>query len=148
MIRSVSWDHKTRRPQLEDTTKTESSVRMLLLSDELIELLRQMKEEQKDSELVFTDSKGDLLKYRTIQSTFNAGFVALNLPWRSTHILRHSYATMALIATKDLSSVQASLGHASSHMTERYAKVVALLDRNIAQKTTKAFNLFNRETKA
>ena len=34
---------------------------------------------------------------------------------------------MALIATKDLSSVQASLGHTSSRMTEKYAKVVALL---------------------
>ena len=98
--------------------------------------------------MVFTNGEGELLKYNAIQSAFNAGFIALNLPWRFTHILRHFYATMALIATKDLSSVQASLGHTSSRMTERYAKVVALLDRNIAQKTTKAFNLFNGEVKA
>ena len=144
VIRIVRWDHKTRRPQLEDTAKTASSIRLLVLSDELIEILKQMKESAQN-DLVFTDSKGKALKYRAIQSAFNAGFTALNLPWRSTHILRHSYATMALIATKNLSSVQASLGHTSSRMTERYAKVVALLDRDIAQKTTKAFNLFGSE---
>ena len=62
-------------------------------------------------------------------------------------ILRHSYATMALIATRDLSSVQASLGHTSSRMTEKYAKVVALLNRNTAEKTTRAFNLFGGYSK-
>ena len=52
---------------------------------------------------------------------------------------------MALIATRDISSVQASLGHTSSHMTEKYAKVIALLNRETAEKTTKAFNLFGSE---
>ena len=69
--------------------------------------------------------------------------MALGLPWRSTHILRHSYATGALMATRDLSSVQASLGHASSRMTERYAKVIAMLDRGTAEKTAKFFDIFN-----
>ena len=50
--------------------------------------------------------------------------MALKLPWSSTHILRHSYATMALIATRDLSFVQASLGHTSSRMTEKYDRKV------------------------
>ena len=148
VVRRIRWDHKTRRPHLEDTTKTESSVRLLLLSNELIEILKRMKEEKGSEGLIFKDRIGEPLKYRAIQSVFNAGFMALKLPWRSTHILRHSYATMALIATKDLSSVQASLGHASSRMTERYAKVIALLDRGIAEKTTKAFNLFNREIRS
>ena len=148
VVRKIRWDHKTRRPHLEDTTKTEASVRLLLLSNELIKLLKQMKAKNGDEGLLFKDKKGEPLKYRAIQSAFNAGFMALKLPWRSTHILRHSYATMALIATKDLSSVQASLGHTSSHMTERYAKVIALLDRNIAEKTTKALNLFSGEMRS
>ena len=69
--------------------------------------------------------------------------MALGLPWRSTHILRHSYATAALMATREISSVQASLGHTSSRMTERYAKVVALLNRETAQKTAEFFDIFN-----
>ena len=147
VVRRIRWDQKTKRPYLEDTTKTEASVRLLVLSDELINILKQMKEENGGEGLLFTDKQGEALKYNAIQSSFNAGFKALKLPWRSTHILRHSYATMALIATKDLSSVQASLGHTSSRMTEKYAKVVALLNRDTAEKTTKAFNLFGSSFK-
>lgn len=96
----------------------------------------------KNKKFLFIDMRGEPLKYTAIQAAFNAGFRALNLPWRSTHILRHSYATMALMATRDLPSVQASLGHSSIKMTERYAKIIALLNRDIAEKTTKAFDLF------
>lgn len=142
VIRRIRWDQRTKRAYLENTTKTEASVRLLVLSDELISILKQMKEENGESKLLFTDKEGEALKYSAIQSSFNAGFMALNLPWRSTHILRHSYATMALIATRDLSSVQASLGHTSSRITEKYAKVIALLNKTTAEKTAKAFNLF------
>ena len=146
VIRIIRWDHNTRRPHIEDRTKTETSARLLILSDELINILKELREEQETgSELVFTDIQGEPLKYRAIQSAFNAGFVALKLPWRSTHILRHSYATMALVATRDMSSVQASLGHTSSRMTEKYAKVIALLNRDTAEKTTRAFNLFGSD---
>ena len=142
VVRRIRWDHYTRRPHLEDTTKTEASVRLLVLSDELIAILKAMKEENKKSELLFTNQEGEALKYSAIQSAFNAGFTTLKLPWRSTHILRHSYATMALIATRDLSAVQASLGHTEQRVTQRYAKVVALLNKETAEKTAKAFNLF------
>ena len=40
----------------------------------------------------------------------------------STHILRHSYATMALIATRDISAVQASLGHAEAKDDSKVCK--------------------------
>jgi len=83
------------------------------------------------------------LTYGAIKASFNMAFKALGLTWRSTHILRHSYATVALQATGSLSAVQASLGHSSSRMTERYAKVVALLDRETVQKTSKFFGIFN-----
>ena len=63
------------------------------------------------NDLVFTDANGGLLKYNAVQSSFNAGFMALKLPWRSTHICRHTFATIALMETKNLSAVQASLGH-------------------------------------
>ena len=152
VVRKVRWDHRTKRPCLEEDTKTSGSVRLLVLPDELTAILKEMKEESggntNNNRLLFADKRGEPLKYNAVQSAFNAGFMALKLPWRSTHILRHSYATMALIATRDMSSVQASLGHTSSRMTERYAKVVALLSKDTAEKTAKAFNLFNGEIKA
>ena len=144
VIRRTAWEQRTKRPYLEETTKTSASVRLLLLSDELLTVLKEMKlESENKSGILFTDSQGKLLKYNAIQSSFNASFMALGLPWRSTHILRHSYATAALMATRDISSVQASLGHTSSRMTERYAKVVALLNRETAQKTAEFFDIFN-----
>ena len=62
----------------------------------------------------------------------------LKLPWRSTHILRHTFATIALMETKNLSAVQASLGHTEVRMTQRYAKTVALLSSETGEKTSSA----------
>ena len=137
IIRQVSWDHFTRRPELEEATKTAQSARLIMIPEKLKNILRKMKEETQ-SDLVFTDSKGELLKYNAIQSAFNAGFTALNLPWRSTHICRHTYATVALMTTKNISAVQASLGHTEIRMTQRYAKAVALLSPEMGEKTFSA----------
>ena len=146
VIRRMAWEQRTKKPYLEETTKTSASVRVLLLSDELAGILRKVKKEcPSETGLLFTDRKGEALKYNAIQSSFNAGFKAFGLPWRSTHILRHSYATAALQATNSLSAVQATLGHTSSRMTERYAKAIALLDKSIVDKTAKFFDIFNKE---
>ena len=126
IIRRVRWDQVTKRPFLEDVTKTVQSARLLMLPEKLKSILREMRKEAQN-DLVFTDIRGDLLKYNAVQSAFNAGFEALKLPWRSTHILRHTFATIALMETKSLSAVQASLGHTEIRMTQRYAKTVALL---------------------
>ena len=142
IIRRVRWDHFTRRPFLENVTKTTQSSRLLMLPKPLINILREIKKNT-ISNLVFADRRGELLKYNAIQSSFNAGFIALRLPWRSTHICRHTYATVALMTTKDLSSVQASLGHTESRMTQRYAKMVALLNQETGEKTF--FAIFKKE---
>ena len=39
------------------------------------------------------------------------------------------------MATKDISAVQASLGHTEIRMTQRYAKTIALLSPDIGEKT-------------
>jgi len=66
----VRWDQRTKRPCLEETTKTDASTRLLLLSDELLSILKEMKEENGDKGLLFTDAKGEALKYNAIQSSF------------------------------------------------------------------------------
>ena len=142
VIRRVRWDQWTKFPFLEEITKTSQSARIIILPQKLQDILLQMQKESVN-DFVFTDNKGRLLKYNAVQSSFNHGFVALDLPWRSTHICRHTYATMALFATRDLSSVQASLGHANQKMTERYAKIVKLISSDTAEKTAQVFNLFS-----
>ena len=137
VIRRVRWDHFTRKPFLEEVTKTAQSTRLLMLPGKLKDILKEAKKTSV-SDLVFTDNKGELLRYNAVQSAFNAGFVALNLPWRSTHICRHTYATIALMATKNISAVQASLGHTEIRMTQKYAKTVALLNHEVGEKTFSA----------
>lgn len=60
--------------------------------------------------MVFVNRQGDLLKYNAVQSAFNGGFEALGLPGRSSHICRHAYATLAMMVTGDIGSVQALQG--------------------------------------
>ena len=115
-------------------TKTSQSARLLILPEKLKNILKEMKKEAVN-DLVFTNDKGELLRYNAVQSAFNAGFEALKLPWRSTHIYRHTYATIALMTTKDISAVQASLGHTEIKMTQKYAKAVALLSSDTGEKT-------------
>ena len=140
VVRRVRWDQQTKRPFLEDVTKTAGSARLLMLPKKLTNTLREIKKEARN-DLVFTDTQGELLKYNAVQSSFNAGFVALGLPWRSTHICRHTFATLALMGTKNLSAVQASLGHTEQKVTQKYAKAVALLSSDVGEKT--ASILFN-----
>ncbi len=139
--RSVWWDHLTRRPNLQELTKTAESVRIIGLSPPVLEMLREMRQESSGVGPVFTDREGGILGYSAIQHSFNAGFEALNLPWRSTHICRHSFGTLALVATRDLSSVQAAMGHRNIRETQGYAKIAALLDGVAATKTAEYINL-------
>ena len=142
ILRRVRWDYSTRHPVLEEVTKTSGSARILILPKRMQDILFDMRKEAVN-ELVFTDTKNHLLKYNAIQSSFNAGFKALSLPWRSTHICRHTFATMALMGTNNLSAVQASLGHTEMRMTQKYAKAVALLSSDIGEKTSSI--LFNSQ---
>ena len=135
VVRRVRWDYWNKKPVLEEVTKTAQSARLLVLPKKLQDILLEIKKESK-SDLVFTDQKGSILGYNSIQYAFNAGFEALNLPWRSTHICRHTYATMALMGTNNLSAVQASLGHTQQAMTQKYAKALALLSSDIGEKTS------------
>jgi integrase len=133
--KSVMWDHWTRNPTLVETTKTEESSRMIPLAGELVELLVAIKATSSGVGPIFQSKEGGLLRYNRIQSAFNKGFVALGLSWRSTHICRHTHATMMLMVTGNLSAVQANLGHRSQRVTERYAKAVAAHRTGDADKT-------------
>ena len=137
IIRRVRWDQRTKHPFLEEVTKTSQSARLVMLPEKLKDSLREMKQLAMN-DLVFTDLKGELLKYNAVQSAFNAGFTALSLPWRSTHICRHTFATIALMETKNISAVQACLGHTEVRMTQKYAKTVALLSSETGEKTASA----------
>lgn len=142
VIRTVWWDRHTRKPNLQNQAKNDESIRIIPLAKPVLEMLREIKAQRKSIDgPVFCSPEGNLLSYPSIQNAFNRGFTALGLPWRSTHICRHSFGTLALLATRDLSAVQASLGHNDIRVTQRYAKAVALLDGVASHKTAEFIGL-------
>ena len=66
----------------------------------------------------------------------------LGLPWRFYPYFKAHLRHNGPYGDK---KSQASLGHQSIRMTERYAKAVASLNRDIAEKTSEIFNLSGSE---
>ena len=148
IFRKVGWDRSSKRPYIEERVKTKESLRILILSQDVVEMLKMMKKEKPNNEIVFSDKAGNFLNYTTIRDAFTRGFKSLNLPWSGTHICRHTYATMALYATKDMASVQANLGHTTQQMTEKYAKIAKMISSDTAEKTAQVFQLFSNDKNA
>ena len=57
-----------------------------------------------------------------VSVVYSCAFQAANVDIRSTHILRHSFATHFLESTSDANATKVLLGHSSFKMTEKYAK--------------------------
>ena len=143
IIRTVWWDRHSREPRIQNSTKTDGSIRIMHLPGPVIAMLREIKLRSNPNSPVFAGKDGGYLRYPAIQNAFNLAFECLGLPWRSTHICRHSFGTLALMASRDLSAVQAALGHSDIRETQRYAKVVALMDGKIQQQTADFIGLNN-----
>lgn len=124
ITRTLAWDYKTKAPYLSGDVKSKASRRIIQLPPSLTEILRERS--YLGAKAVFTNRKGDYLKDNAVRDNFNRAFIYLGLPWRGTHICRHTSATLALLAQQDITIVQALLGHSSIRQTQEYAKVVAL----------------------
>lgn len=73
--------------------------------------------------LVFSRDGFTILTYREIQHQYDTAFEKVGLPFRSTHILRHTFATDFLTQTKDQYALQTMLGHSDPKQVQTYAKV-------------------------
>ena len=88
----------------------------------LISLQDWIKESGRAKGLVFSENGFTPVPYRSVQHHYNAAFETLGLKWRSTHIMRHSFATDFLQATGDQHALKGLLGHKHLEQTEHYAK--------------------------
>lgn len=143
IVRTLSWDYRTKKPYFQQDVKTEASRRVILLPAVLAALLKEMWLEcgGKQSDAVFLNAKGEFLRDNTIRDNFNSCFKACGFNWRGTHIARHTFGTMALVATHSLPAVQAVLGHTTSKQTQEYAKIAALHANDTADRTARWLGL-------
>lgn len=122
----VIWPRiKGAKPYVEGGTKNIESGEgvELNLFREVVEILAQVRRHP-GCELIFQD-EGKLLSYRQVQFRFNKAFENAGLPYRSTHVLRHSGATSFYNSSSDLLALQQMGTWSNSRMPQHYAKVMS-----------------------
>ncbi len=105
--------------------------RMVMLSGQLLELLRKYWKKEKPSDWLFpgADSKSSL-SVRAIQRAFQRAAHSAGLETKvSVHTLRHSFATHLLVQGTELRVIQELLGHRNIATTTRYARVAITMIR-------------------
>jgi len=98
--------------------------RTTLLSQKVLELLRQYYKEYRPKEYLFEGETGGQYSVKSIQNIFNKALESSGIKKNATvHTLRHSFATHLLERGTDLRYIQDLLGHESSKTTEIYTHV-------------------------
>lgn len=119
--KTVHWLRtKGKKPEIYNLTKTCESriIPMIPITSKHLKewkLLNSL-----NSDLVF-NKDGEILKYRSIQYHYDLIFAKAGLKFSSSHILRHSFASLFLESTSDLSSLRGLMGHATTQMSDHYA---------------------------
>ncbi len=98
--------------------------RMTLLSEKMLNLLREYFKEYKPKYWLFEGQTGGKYSKSSIQKIFQRAKAKAGIrKYATIHTLRHSFATHLLEAGTDLRYIQELLGHGSSKTTEIYTHV-------------------------
>jgi site-specific recombinase XerD len=101
--------------------------RRTILSEHLINLLREYYRKEKPCYWLFEGQDGGRYSASSIQKIFRKAATASNInPWATPHTLRHSFATHLLQQGVNLRYIQNMLGHSSSKTTEIYTHIMSI----------------------
>jgi integrase len=136
-----------------DTTKTESSKRTIVVSDELLDVLRKHNDEQKimkktagedwvNSNRLFIEWNGAPMSPNKPYHMLQRLLKKYNLPTVSLHSLRHSNATIMIESGTDLRTTSDRLGHSQTSTTMNiYVHQIKSANERAAENISKAFSL-------
>ena len=116
--------------------KTGQSVRRIYLSENTICFLRRLDKyrEGKESNLVLPNRNGNIYNVSTLRRHWMDTCAKINIPYKSMHALRHSWATRALEGNIPVQTVSKMLGHKSVATTmDIYQSVFSESKKNAAQ---------------
>ena len=98
--------------------------RYLMLSENVLQLLRQYYKVYKPKEFVFEGQKGGQYTPKSVQNIFKASIQKAGIKKKATvHSLRHSFATHLLDDGTDIRYIQELLGHKRLETTQIYTHV-------------------------
>lgn len=131
-------------------TKSRTSRRSVALDSQTVARLRDHRRRQleerlawgegyQDLGMVFAREDGTLLRPSWVSRRFDLLRDEAGLPRIRLHDVRHTWATLALLAGVPMKVVQERLGHASITITmDRYSHLLEGLDRDAAETVTRA----------
>ena len=98
--------------------------RIVMLSEKILELLREYFKEYKPLEYLFEGQKGEKYSTRSIQQIFNNVVKKVRIKKKVTvHTLRHSFASHLLDNGTDIRFIQELLGHKHLSTTQIYTHI-------------------------
>lgn len=116
--------------------KTGQSVRRIYLSGNTVLFMRRLEKSRhgKANNLVLPNRNGNIYNVSTLRCHWMNTCAKLNIPYKSMHALRHSWATRALEGNIPVQTVSKMLGHKSVATTmDIYQSVFSESKKNAAQ---------------
>jgi site-specific recombinase XerD len=108
--------------KVQDTLKTESSLRTVPLNHRNVDLLKDLKKRRvvdsiTDNGIVFCSTRGTHISFRNFNRSLEAICEKAGIKRISANILRHSFASIAIERKADMKAVSKIMGHTKIETT-------------------------------
>ena len=125
--------------EIRDYPKTESGIRKVVITKSVRSILKQIKLINFGNEYLFAD-KNNLRTIHCLGMALYRACEKVNIPKRSMHVLRKTYATRLINAGVDEAIIINQMGHSEFATTKSYYYYNDKLINQVAEKIQQAIN--------